>query len=357
MKLKNVFLRFRHVIHNPQEALWRFLRREVLRIVGVDLSKQTEIQYVELGMFKSKILSRVTIADAQEIVFSSREGIFSHNFNSKYLIEITNVIVNTSTNHVYVIGATDSEFYLLRESSEWPSETEIIRERSPRGIPKQRLSNVGLGLPNSGYYHWLSEDLPNFLVNKKIPVVQNRDLSILNKSVMEFQGIDSIQTDKWIMVESLTFITKNQDLGYIHPESIKVLRNFSERVVGQGKKKIDRIYISRKDFRRTIVGESLIEDYLSAKGFLIVRAEVLSFAEQIQLFSDAKLIIGIHGAGFTNAIWSKNCKIIELMPNNRINRCFEWQSYVCGHSYQVVYFHPTESPSQTIIAQLENISL
>jgi capsular polysaccharide biosynthesis protein len=38
----------------------------------------------------------------------------------------------------------------------------------------------------------------------------------------------------------------------------------------------------------------------------------MSFKEQMVLFRDAELIIGPHGAGLTNMVWSTDTKVIEI---------------------------------------------
>ena len=49
------------------------------------------------------------------------------------------------------------------------------------------------------------------------------------------------------------------------------------------------------------------------KGFLIIKLSKLSFNEQIELFNKAKIIIGSHGAGLTNIIFSEpSTQIIEI---------------------------------------------
>ena len=44
---------------------------------------------------------------------------------------------------------------------------------------------------------------------------------------------------------------------------------------------------------------------ISEKNFDIVKLENLSFDEQIYIFSNAKIVIGAHGAGLTNLCFSK----------------------------------------------------
>ena len=56
MKTNEIFARLKHVKHRPADAFRRLRRRFILRIGGIDLSKQTELQYIEIGNFDSKIL-------------------------------------------------------------------------------------------------------------------------------------------------------------------------------------------------------------------------------------------------------------------------------------------------------------
>ena len=56
-------------------------------------------------------------------------------------------------------------------------------------------------------------------------------------------------------------------------------------------------------------------DYLSKNDFKSYQISKLDFFEQIYLFKNAKIIIGPHGAAFTNIIFSNpGLKIVELIP-------------------------------------------
>ncbi|MBY0533598.1 MAG: glycosyltransferase family 61 protein, partial [Rickettsiaceae bacterium] len=74
---------------------------------------------------------------------------------------------------------------------------------------------------------------------------------------------------------------------------------------------------SRKnsDYRQ-LHNSNEIEDILVEKGFEIIFPEHLSFFAQVQLFSQAKLIIGQSGAGMANFIFApKDCKILMMMSD------------------------------------------
>ena len=61
--------------------------------------------------------------------------------------------------------------------------------------------------------------------------------------------------------------------------------------------------------------EKEITSYLEQKGFTKYKLESLSFFQQIYLFNNAKIIIGAHGAGFTNLTFSNNVHTVITGPN------------------------------------------
>ena len=55
--------------------------------------------------------------------------------------------------------------------------------------------------------------------------------------------------------------------------------------------------------------------------FGIYKPEILTLEKQIYLFKNASVILGAHGAAFTNIIFCKpKTKIIELIPSDHPNR-------------------------------------
>jgi capsular polysaccharide biosynthesis protein len=56
---------------------------------------------------------------------------------------------------------------------------------------------------------------------------------------------------------------------------------------------------------------------LTKKGFTTYNVEKLNIQEQIFLFNEASIIVGAHGAAFSNIIFCKpETKIIEIIPES-----------------------------------------
>jgi capsular polysaccharide biosynthesis protein len=74
-----------------------------------------------------------------------------------------------------------------------------------------------------------------------------------------------------------------------------------------------RVLISRADFgRREIANRDEVEASLAARGFVTYELVRMSVTEQAALFAQAEHVVGVHGAGLVNMLFSNNCKITEI---------------------------------------------
>jgi capsular polysaccharide biosynthesis protein len=66
-----------------------------------------------------------------------------------------------------------------------------------------------------------------------------------------------------------------------------------------------------------------------------VYLEEYTFQEQIQLFTDADVVVGAHGSGLCHLIWcTKGTQVVEIFAgNDPRKRIFESLSKLCGFNY------------------------
>eukprot|EP00043_Microstomoeca_roanoka_P018873 m.206062 g.206062 ORF g.206062 m.206062 type:complete len:508 (-) comp16901_c0_seq1:304-1827(-) len=57
---------------------------------------------------------------------------------------------------------------------------------------------------------------------------------------------------------------------------------------------------------------------------------------QMDIFSDADVIIGPHGAGLTNIVFARNASLFEFTMTPQCNRCFGFLAAALGHDYYAV---------------------
>jgi len=85
------------------------------------------------------------------------------------------------------------------------------------------------------------------------------------------------------------------------PEMLELIR---KALIPAGAQGTRRLYISRAKARyRKVLNEGAVWQLLERHGFEKVIAEELGAGEQIALFNQASVILGLHGAGFTNLLF------------------------------------------------------
>lgn len=95
------------------------------------------------------------------------------------------------------------------------------------------------------------------------------------------------------------------------------------------------IYVARSDtLRRQMRNEDQLIGLPENEGVTIVVPGRLSVTEQISMFSGAKIVIGAHGGGLTNIVFSPEDAIVyELLPSHFLNVCFNRLAQARGLNY------------------------
>jgi capsular polysaccharide biosynthesis protein len=95
-----------------------------------------------------------------------------------------------------------------------------------------------------------------------------------------------------------------------------------------------RIYISRKkEAGRRVMNEDEVMEVLQPLGFISYNLENISFIDEVRLFSQAEIIIGTHGSGLTNMIFSQNRPIIIDLFSSWYTQWFSNLSASLGCQY------------------------
>ncbi len=100
------------------------------------------------------------------------------------------------------------------------------------------------------------------------------------------------------------------------PESLRWLRQKFLTAVGVDTAAIAptrKIYIRRRPGGwRAVANDDEVANRLEADGFETTRPEGLALAEQTRLFAQARIIVGMHGAGLANLLFAPHAAILEL---------------------------------------------
>jgi capsular polysaccharide biosynthesis protein len=118
-----------------------------------------------------------------------------------------------------------------------------------------------------------------------------------------------------LVTNNLYFSSHLAESGNYNDQVMRELREFYFRFYEISKEDPHRlVYVSRNlATRRHIQNENEVIENLRLSGFEIFSLETLSFREQVILLSQAKFLIGQHGAGLTNLLFMKNNSfVLEL---------------------------------------------
>lgn len=144
------------------------------------------------------------------------------------------------------------------------------------------------------------------------------------ESIMNFYGLNyTISNDDFTQYHNLStnpIANLIRDVNYPKKWNISEL---TSKVQTNSSLKTDCIYIRRNSKNklngRYLENEEKLIYELALIGVRAVELDELNFNEQVSLFNNAKLVIGISGAGLANIIFmEKSENIIELIPKDEV---------------------------------------
>ncbi len=268
-------------------------------------------------------------------IIKEKEGEFS--FSIPFVAEIQNVYLIGP----HAVGVTKDikivlETALAREDCLEKSITATINQglslhylQSASDIKKIDFACSLINCWSDLYAHWMVECLtriealehyyektgerPKLIIEKNAPLWKMQSLELMGYSpedCIEWQGYKA-------QVNRLVIPSNRREQ---RRQSIKACRWLGERILSNldFSKTSDiplspKIIISRKKaLCRRVINEEELNKNLAKMGFISYVLEDLDFPTQVKIFSQAKIIVAPHGAGFANMIFSNNPIIIEL---------------------------------------------
>tara|TARA_B100000029_G_scaffold269629_1_gene264970 strand:- start:7618 stop:8724 length:1107 start_codon:yes stop_codon:yes gene_type:complete len=201
------------------------------------------------------------------------------------------------------------------------------------------LSLLTGGGGNENYSHWLLDVLPRIALCEDVLNISEVDFFLLPSMKKKFQretlDLLNIEESKRISSENFRHISASEIVVTDHPycisgDATNDIHNIPEWISSWLKKKYlniknkgsnypKKIFIDRSDAKsntshlRKIINENDVRDYLLQNGFKTIILGKYHFQEQVQIFNNADVIVGLHGAGLTNVCFSKpGAKLIEF---------------------------------------------
>ena len=220
----------------------------------------------------------------------------------------------------------------------------VIRQGTPAFLKKisGKVFNLCQGGSGHNYFHFIFDILPKlYLLKLKIDLNQidyfyvskpkDWQINIFKKFGIKEEKLLSSSKFKHILADEIFAIEHPwYHKGYIQLEVSRlpkwIIHNHRKFFKVNSKKKLNKrkIFLDRS---QSIYKHCQIENFGAIKSlvikkkFNIERPEIFTFKKQIQLFRNSRVILGAHGAAFTNIIFCKpGTKIIEIIPKDHPNK-------------------------------------
>lgn len=195
------------------------------------------------------------------------------------------------------------------------------------------------------YFHFFSDVLSKlwliekYNIDKNVPLIIPEEL--YNKAyfryLYQFTDIGKFNwyvqgRNEFLIIKSLYLLRPFPYEPAYWKKSVALLRNHNPRPERK-------IFLNRAPSAgRFLNNMKDVLPVLEKYGFELVDTATLSFREQVDLFSQAAIVIGIHGAGNTNIIFAAHdkVKLIEIMPANRPACQYYWLTQSLDISYDVI---------------------
>ena len=198
----------------------------------------------------------------------------------------------------------------------------------------------------NNYSHWLLDILPKIKICEEVYDLKDIDyFYIQNKTSFQKESFKKIgiPTNKIIDCGKYKHIKADKIIALTHHvyEKNDYILNAQKKqpewsIVWLRKKFLQfnkknnnnyKVFIDRSDSKSKhckIINNDTVIGFFKKLNFKIYQLSNLSFNQQIKIFNNSRVIVGVHGAGLTNFIFcKKNTKILEIRNKPNPNEVYE----------------------------------
>lgn len=241
-------------------------------------------------------------------------------------------------------------------------EHDILRQKfflTPKRYKGTVFSMLSGDVASNNIFHWLYDALPRLYILKESGLFDKVDWFLMpalkqkyHKESLRILGIDLnkvIECSEYVHLQADTLLVTSpvRHKGITPTWVCKAHQKyFADDRLTKGTIYSPLVYIRRGDSNiRQISNEAQLMDVLEKKGFTSYLLSQLPFAEQVRLFSSAKVIVAAHGAGLANLAFCKEgTALIELFAPGYIKPTYQVISKKAGIDYTYMI---CEAASQT----------
>lgn len=331
------------VTHTVKLCLYR-LRTRVRFIKPSQLPDGTICQQHEVGVHPSELPANFSRQcdskwTRQPLVFEA-EQVYSITPSSEFLIHDSRFVRSALDRYLDVGNQSDGL---------WPM---LDHALSPRPIIRVNKVIVPWGTGSASYGDFLIHVLPKLArLLSAIPENERSEFSVClpffhaQPWAVEYLGMLGISKNRILDGSGAVKVPAGSTLvigsgpqtryGISHPKDIgQLLGQISSNLPATSGKPWRKIYVSRR-IGRKMANEDALTDGLLKRDFEIVRLEEMELMNQIRLFQEAHIIVGPHGAGHANIMWSASgSHLLEVFHPSWMHPCY---AFLAG--FRKIHYH------------------
>lgn len=198
-------------------------------------------------------------------------------------------------------------------------------------------------------WHWTVDSLPQVrslalhMQGRPLTLLMSREVGRVHRDSLEAIlpenfTVEYVDPSEWFELE--TFIlpshVSSRANGFLPPEYFDYIRSRTFRKLGipRPQRATGRYYISRARAKhRRVLNERELLALLEPFGFKMIFMEDYTFAQQVELFRGAEVIVSPHGAGLGGIIYGEEMKVCVLYPEARPAGYFYTLARGLGHRH------------------------
>ncbi|MFN3075638.1 MAG: glycosyltransferase family 61 protein [Alphaproteobacteria bacterium] len=192
------------------------------------------------------------------------------------------------------------------------------------------LDPVVVAPTRNNFGHFLHECLPYFLglastpEVRGLPVICHR-LSQWQRNILEYFDVDTsaihvIDTGPEGYSRNIRFQEAIVPALLSYPHAVECIRGRLRRKGFPGNVRKRRFFLIRRPAQfshQRLLNQDEVADMLSTMGFEIVVPEDFSFADQVKMFSETSIIIGIHGASLQSMAFApEGATLVDILSDH-----------------------------------------
>lgn len=311
-----------------------------------------------ISFLYKKILIKIFGLFNNKILILKNNKIFGNNIN---IFKIKNVKIYKINKGKIFTNSVDDAAYLFKNrliiepSYQYRNSINsniknnyVLKNGTPKILKKINGNIVSLlsgGAAKTNYGHWIFDVISRYCLLKKKNILKKNSFYYLPSYKFNYQKESlmhlGIKEDKIISSEKCKYIQGDEVICTTHPfnhrfsditiDVVKDIRlNFLPLKNKSNIKTYKRIFINRdyskinfsnlKEYKneRVLANHLDIREFLQKKNFHEFKLFNLTIADQINIFSEANIIISMYGAELSNLVFCKpKTQVIELKNSNK----------------------------------------